>query len=59
MNSKALQGAERGMCLLLLNREEEIWEDEGQEEGSQYDWGWGWGAVLTNESVLSQHLHQM
>ena len=47
------------MCLLLLSREEEIREDEGQEEGSQYDWGWGWGAVLTNESVLSQHLHQM
>ena len=59
MNSKALQGAERGMCLLLLSRGEEIREDEGQEEGSQYDWGWGSGAVFTNESVLSQHLHQM
>lgn len=47
------------MCLLLLSRGEEIREDEGQEEGSQYDWGWGSGAVLTNESVLSQHLHQM
>lgn len=35
LNSKALQGAERGMCLLLLSRGEEIREDEGQEEGSQ------------------------
>lgn len=33
LSSEALQGAERGMCLLLLSRGGEIGGDEGQEGG--------------------------
>ena len=43
MNSKALQGAERGMCLLLLSRggeirEDDVWMDDGWMGGWMNGW---------------------
>ena len=57
---QALQGAERGMCLLLLSRGEEIRQNEGQEGGREaVGWGRLAGRAHKPRHGHSQHLHQM